>query len=199
MDGAQRSKVGECNCFTNQAFPVIDSSSCFVRSPVACGAAACGDDDPSSDDDDDHGGAGTGGKPSGRSGGSAVGGGAGKVGTGRSAGSAGAGGDPNGADPPQLSDVDLTLDGFNDDLPAPELDCLAPDEAPLVGCISISGEYNSEAFDFSCMDSRGPVTTLRANGYYANVCELEFSEEDSLVVILRLGNGAIPDVPNAFS
>jgi hypothetical protein len=178
----------------------------FCALSLCCGTA-CGDDDSSSDDD--NGSAGDGGKPSGGSGGSAAGGGAagggaagdgaGKAGSGGSAGSGDAGGDLNGADPPKLSDVDLTLGGFNDDLPAPERDCLALDEAPLVGCISISGEYNSEPFDFFCMDSSPAVTALRANGAYANGCRLQFAEDDKLLVALRLGSGAIPAVPYEFS
>ncbi len=55
-----------------------------------------------------------------------------------------------------IDDVDLTLGGFNQDLPAPTGDCVSAD-VPTAGCLSVSGELNGEMVDFDCFDSYGPI------------------------------------------
>jgi hypothetical protein len=62
---------------------------------------------------------------------------------------AGSGGSSGAAGSASIDDVDLTLGGFNQDLPAPGSNCLMRDDF-IVGCIALAGEYNGEAFDLVC-------------------------------------------------
>lgn len=50
-----------------------------------------------------------------------------------------------------IDDVDLTLGGFNQDLPAPSVDCLMRENLGL-GCMAISLEYNGVAYELQCED-----------------------------------------------
>jgi hypothetical protein len=74
----------------------------------------------------------------------------------------GTGGEESGSDadifPPfDLSLVDLTLSGFNQDLPAPSVNCMEKND---VVCISISGIVDGETIDLDCTD-RWVGTTMR--------------------------------------
>ena len=87
------------------------------------------------------GGAGGGGAPSS--------GGMGGARAGSQATSGGGGAEAGAGSEPSIDDVDLTLGGLNQDLPAPSVDCL---ERPA--CVAASGEYNGMPFDIACMDAK---------------------------------------------
>jgi len=48
------------------------------------------------------------------------------------------------------SPVDYSLGGFNQELPAPTVDCSS--RSILVGCFAFSGTYDQKAFDIACSD-----------------------------------------------
>jgi hypothetical protein len=101
-------------------------------------------------------GVGGGGSNAGGSGGSSGNGGstAGSSGSGAgSGGGAGTGGTGAGAaGSVSFEDIDLTLGGFNQDLPEPASNCLMREDF-IIGCIAFSGEYDGEAFNLVCTDA----------------------------------------------
>jgi hypothetical protein len=111
-----------------------------VHGAVALAVAAvagCGTDDGGPASSAGSGGISSGGG-AGVTGGATASGGASGAG-GASGGGAGAGGATGGV--PSLSDVDLTLGGLNQDLPAPAKDCLSVTPAPSIACFSVSGTW----------------------------------------------------------
>lgn len=179
----------------------LDSQSAMLL--VVCSllaGPACGDDTAGEADA----GAGRGGASDGGRGGqsgSGKGGTGGRGGTGGSSGAAGeggGGGTPDAGDTPDLDDVDLTLDGLNQDLPAPSTDCLMASKPPLVGCIAVSGEFNGEAFDFSCLDGNGPANASVGPKTRVGACPGDLASGERLSVAFRLDNAQFESLPATF-
>jgi hypothetical protein len=77
------------------------------------------------------------------------------------AGSGGSGGVAGSDVPIDTSSVDLTLGGFNQDLPAPSVNCMERSDFS-VGCISVSGVVDGVSFDHYCAEGN---TTIGGSAY----------------------------------
>lgn len=93
-----------------------------------------------------------------------------------------------------IADVDLTLGGFNQDLPAPSVDCVNA-RGTLIGCVAITGTYNDEAFAFACDDKKVVVGTA---GSHIVGCRGPTAGGE-IVIELRLERGLIAAPPRAFA
>jgi hypothetical protein len=110
----------------------------------------------------------------------------------------GTSGGSGGGGAPDLSGLDLTLGGLNQDLPVPSLDCTVG-PTPTNGCMSWTGEYNGARVDGSCQD-----TVRRAYFYIdksrAMECDFSLSPKDAFGVALSLGVSSMGSPPpHAFS
>lgn len=100
----------------------------------------------------------------------------------------------------RIEDVDLTLGGLNQDLPAPSMDCLTRQDL-VVGCMAVSGTYNGSAFDFFCDDGSATTAMLSlsaGDGPRLARCKGPVGD-DNLVVALLLGAESISAPTHTFS
>jgi hypothetical protein len=95
-----------------------------------------------------------------------------------------------------LDDVDLTLGGFNQDLPTPMHDCL--DGKEYEGCVSFSGEYNGAPLDVRYMDTSVGVVLLSADSSRRVGCHADLSAEDEFFVSLTFGASLFSELPTTF-
>lgn len=161
----------------------------FVTTLAVLSLAACGGDDDANQPDAQAGTGGVGG--SGGSGGNesdagGTGGGMDAGGTGGSGGTSGTGGGL------AIDDVDYTLGGFNQDLPAPSVDCLTQEVA--FGCMSISGEYNGEVFEMVCSEN---TFSIGNDARHIFGCRKDIAAGDFLVEFI-IGSNVVHTPPFAF-
>ncbi len=93
-----------------------------------------------------------------------------------------------------IDDVDLTLGGFNQDLPAPSTNCVAA-QGLVIGCLSVTGTYNGQSFSLLCDDESD--VTVGMGGSHVVGCRGPAGGGD-LVVELRLDPALVADPPHTF-
>jgi hypothetical protein len=147
------------------------------------------------------GGVGSGGVPSATGGAVAAGGTGPATGGGgtSSGGTPASGGAAGGGGTPSLADVDLTLGGFNQDLPAPSKDCLAATTVPTVACFSARGEWLGEQIDISCDEGDGPSSAGTQPPDRFVGCSAKLPSGDDIHVSVRLGGTLVGPTPKAFA
>jgi hypothetical protein len=98
-----------------------------------------------------------------------------------------------------LDEVDLTLGGLNQDLPAPTQDCLETLQTHD-GCLAMSGEYNGEAIDFECGIAMAAIQVayFGMNGSRQIGCGLELAPEGEFRIALIVGEPLFGMLPTAL-
>jgi hypothetical protein len=93
-----------------------------------------------------------------------------------------------------INDVDLTLGGFHQELAPPSVNCVERKNL-LLGCMSVSGKYNDEAFSIACEENS---LTLGRSGSHVLKCRGPAAGGE-LVVELDLDPALLDPSPRTFA